>query len=76
MDGSRLIAWVIGLAAVALGIAVIVAETSIAEHVVRLAVDVPSAPSHLAALAEDIKLYAWQVFSFTVLLVLLWSKLR
>jgi hypothetical protein len=76
MGGSRLIAWGIGLAAVALGIAVIMRETPIADHVIRLALDVPSAPSHLAALAEDIKLYAWQVFSFTVLLILLWSKLR
>jgi hypothetical protein len=76
MGGSRLIAWGIGLATVALGIAVIMRETPIADHVIRLALDVPSAPSHLAALAEDIKLYAWQVFSFTVLLILLWSKLR
>ena len=76
MGGSRLIAWAIGLTAVALGIAVVAAETPIADHVIRLALDVPSAPSHLAALAEDIKLYAWQMFSFAVLLILLWSKLR
>jgi len=76
MGGSRLIAWGIGLAAVALGIAVIMRETPIADHVIRLALDVPSAPSHLAALAEDIKLYAWQLFSFAMLLILLWSKLR
>lgn len=76
MDGSRLIAWVVGLAAVALGIAVVVAEIPITDHVIRIALDVPSAPSHLAALAEDIKLYAWQLFSFAMLLVLLWSKLR
>ena len=76
MGGSRLIAWGIGLAAVAFGIAVIMRETPIADHLIRIALDVPSAPSHLAALAEDIKLYAWQMFSFAVLLILLWSKLR
>jgi len=76
MGGSRLIAWGIGLAAVAFGIAVIMRETPIADHLIRVALDVPSAPSHLAALAEDIKLYAWQVFSFSMLLILLWTKLR
>ena len=76
MGGSRLIAWGIGLAAVAFGIAVIMRETPIADHLIRIALDVPSAPSHLAALAEDIKLYAWQLFSFAMLLILLWSKLR
>jgi hypothetical protein len=76
MGGSRLIAWGIGLAAVAFGIAVIMRETTIADHLIRVAVDVPSAPSHLAALAEDIKLYAWQLFSFSMLLILLWTKLR
>jgi hypothetical protein len=76
MGGSRLIAWGIGLAAIAFGIAVIMRETPIADHLIRVALDVPSAPSHLAALAEDIKLYAWQVFSFSMLLILLWTKLR
>ena len=76
MGGSRLIAWGIGLAAIAFGIAVIMRETPIADHLIRAALDVPSAPSHLAALAEDIKLYAWQVFSFSMLLILLWTKLR
>ncbi len=76
MGGSRLIAWGIGLAAVAFGIAVIMRETPIADHLIRVALDVPSAPSHLAALAEDIKLYAWQLFSFSMLLILLWTKLR
>ena len=76
MGGSRLIAWGIGLAAVAFGIAVIMRETPIADHLIRVVLDVPSAPSHLAALAEDIKLYAWQVFSFSMLLILLWTKLR
>jgi hypothetical protein len=76
MGGSRLIAWGIGLAAIAFGIAVIMRETPIADHLIRVALDVPSAPSHLAALAEDIKLYAWQLFSFSMLLILLWTKLR
>jgi len=76
MGGSRLIAWGIGLAAVAFGIAVIMRETPIADHLIRVALDVPSAPSRLAALAEDIKLYAWQLFSFSMLLILLWTKLR
>ena len=76
MGGSRLIAWAIGLVAVALGVAVVAGETTFAAHLTRLAVELPSIPSHLGALVAETKLIGWELFSFAVLLILLWSKLR
>jgi hypothetical protein len=76
MDGSRLIAWGIGLVAVALGIAVIAGESTFVEDLTRLAVDLPSVPTHLGALVGETKQIGWGLLSFATLLVLLWSKLR
>jgi hypothetical protein len=76
MDGSRLVAWAIGAVAVALGIALIAGDATFVEHLRRLAVELPSIPSHLGALVAETKLIGWEVFSFAVLLILLWGKLR
>jgi hypothetical protein len=72
MDGSRLIAWTIGLVVVAVGIAVIAGETTIVHHFTQL----PTIPAHLGTLVSETKLIVWQVFSFAVLVFLLWAKLR
>ncbi len=76
MDGSRLIAWAIGLVAVALGIAVIAGETTFVEHLTRLAVELPTVPSHLGALVAETKLVSRELLTLVMMLVLLWSKLR
>jgi hypothetical protein len=76
MDGSRLVAWVIGVVAVALGIALIAGDPAIVERLTRLPGELPNIPSHLGALVAETKLIGWELFSFAVLLILLWSKLR
>jgi len=74
MDASGLIAWTIGLVWVALGIAVIVNETTFVEHLTRL--EMPTVPSQLSALLGDTKLIGWEMVSVAGLLMLLWGKLR
>ena len=74
MDASRLIAWVVGLAAVALGIAVLADETTLVQHLTRL--DMPTAAAHIDALAKETKLLSWGALSLVMTLILSWIKLR
>ena len=76
MDASRPIAWAIGLVVVAVGVAVIGGPAALAEHLVRFVVELPTVGSHLGELVSETKLIGWDIFSFAMLLVLLWSKLR
>jgi len=74
MDASRLLAWVVGLVAVAVGIAVVVSETTLVEHLTRL--EMPTVAAHLEALVKETKLISWGLLSLVMLLFLSWSKLR
>jgi len=80
MDGSRLIAWTIGLVVVASGIAVIGGPQAFVahfvEHFARLTVESPTVGSHLGAIVNEIKLIAWDLFPFVTVSLLLWTKLR
>jgi hypothetical protein len=48
----------------------------LAAQVVRFVVELPTVGSHLGELVSETKLIGWDIFSFVMLLVLLWSKLR
>jgi hypothetical protein len=74
MDASRLVAWVLGLVAVAVGIAVIADETTLAQHLTRL--DMPTVAAHIDALAKETKLLSWGALSLVMTLILSWIKLR
>jgi hypothetical protein len=74
MDASRLIAWVVGLAAVALGIAVLADETTLVQHLTRLAM--PTVAAYIDALAKETKLLSWGALSLVMTLILSWIKLR
>ena len=76
MDASRPIAWAIGLVVVAIGIAVLGGPAALAAQVVRFVVELPTVGSHLGELVSETKLIGWDIFSFVMLLVLLWGKLR
>jgi hypothetical protein len=76
MDGSRLIAWAIGLVAVAVGIAVVAGETTFAEHVTRFTAALPTVVSDPSAVLAETKHIRMQVVTLVVTLVLLWMKLR
>ena len=74
MDASRLIAWVAGLVAVAVGVAVIANETTLVQHLTRL--EMPTVATHLDALANETKLISRGLLSLVMLLFLSWIKLR
>jgi len=74
MDASRLIAWVAGLVAAAVGIAVIANETTLVQHLTRL--EMPTVAAHLDALAKETKLLSEGALSLVMLLILSWIKLR
>jgi len=76
MDASRLIAWVAGLVAVALGIAVLATDTTFFEYLSRLAVEIPNVPTNLGALVKETNLIGRGLLAFVLVLVLLWIKLR
>jgi hypothetical protein len=77
MDASRPIAWAIGLVVVAFGIAVIGGPGALVEHLTRLVVELPTVASNLPTLVSETKAgWLGHIFSFAVLLILLWSKLR
>jgi len=76
MDASRLIAWVAGLVAVALGIAVVAIDTTFFEYLSRLALEIPNVPSPLGALVKETNLIGRGLLAFVLVLVLLWIKLR
>ncbi|HJZ82911.1 MAG TPA: hypothetical protein VKD91_21270 [Pyrinomonadaceae bacterium] len=76
MDASRPVAWAIGLVVVTFGIAVIAGETTFVAHLTRLAVEFPTIGSHLGTIVNEIKLFAWDLFPFAMLSILLLIKLR
>jgi hypothetical protein len=76
MDGSRVIAWAIVLLLVAFGIAALGGPQALVAHIARLAVESPTVGSLLSTLVTEVKMFAWDLFPFAVLFILLWSKVR
>lgn len=74
MDASRLVAWVVGLVAVAVGIAVIADQTMLVEHATRL--DMPTLSAYLDGLVKETKLMSWGALSLVLTLFLSWMKFR
>jgi hypothetical protein len=76
MDGSRLVAWAIGLVLVAFGIAVLGGPQSFVSHIAHIAVESPTVGALLGTIVSEIKLFAWDLFPFAALLLLLWPLTR
>jgi hypothetical protein len=76
MDGSRLIAWAIVLVLVAFGIAALGGPQAFVAHIARVAAESPTVGSALSTIVSEIKLFAWDLFPFALLSILLWSRVR
>jgi hypothetical protein len=76
MDGSRLVAWAIVLMLAAFGMAVVGGPQAFISHITQVVVESPTAGLLLGTILSEITLFAWDVFPFAVVSLLLWIKVR
>jgi len=74
MDASKLIAWAVGLVAVALGLAVVADERQLVQHLTRM--EMPTVAANLDAFVKETQRISWGALSLVILLILSWMKLR